>query len=92
METFEIEHLEYLSKLSFSDEERESFKSEFEDIINFVNEISEINLPQDLELEKPQKISDLRADEPMPSMSQNEVLKNAPVQKDGCYVTPMVVE
>lgn len=90
MEKFE--HLEYLSKLKFSDEEKVSFEKDFDSIVTFVDEIKKLELPDDLEKDNPISLSQLRSDEPKDSMSQQEVLMNAPKQKDGCYVTPLVVE
>lgn len=90
MEKFE--HLEYLSKLKFSDEEKTSFEKDFDSIVTFVDEIKKLELPDDLEKDNPISLSQLRSDEPKDSMSQQEVLMNAPKQKDGCYVTPLVVE
>lgn len=87
-----IEHLEYLSKLKFPDEEKESFEKDFDSILKFVDEIKNLDLPCDLEKDSPISLSQLRNDEPKDSMVQEEVLMNAPKQKDGCYVTPLVVE
>lgn len=88
----DIVHLEYLSKLKFADAEKESFENEFSSIIAFVNEIVELELPDDLDIDKAITLNDLRADEAQPSISQEEALQNAPIQKDGCYVTPLVVD
>lgn len=88
----DITHLEYLSKLQFSDEERAAFGAEFKNIISFVNEIAELELPDELDVDKAISINDLRADEAAASISQAEALQNAPKQKDGCFVTPLVVD
>lgn len=88
----QIKHLEYLSKLNFTEDERRQFKDEFEKILSFVDEIKDIDLPQDLEKDRAISLSDLREDCPKSSMLQEEALSNAPRKKDGCYVTPLVVE
>lgn len=88
----DITHLEYLSKLKFSAEEKASFESEFENIISFVNEIATLELPEQLNLDDAISIDKLRADEVSTSIPQSEALQNAPIQKDGCFVTPMVVD
>lgn len=87
-----IEHLEYLSKLKFSEDERAEFEKEFDDLIKFVNEITELQLPDNLEKDNAISLSELRDDEPKESISRDEILRNAPQQKDGCFVTPLVVE
>ena len=87
-----IQHLEYLSKLKFTEEEREKFAQEFDNILAFVDEIAQLDLPDDLEKDDAISLSKLREDEPKTSTAQEDVLQNAPKQKDGCYVTPLVVE
>lgn len=87
-----IEHLEKLSKLKLSEEERKNFESEFDSIIDFVNEISSLELPEGLSKDEAVSLSALRLDEPKPSMPREEVMQNAPKQKDGEYVTPLVIE
>ena len=87
-----IEYLEFLSKLKFEDNEREQFESGFMNILEFVGEISEIEIPAELELDKPISLSDLREDEVIESLSREQILSNAPKQKDGCFSTPLVVE
>lgn len=88
----DITHLEYLSKLKFSAEEKASFENEFENIISFVNEIATLELPEQLNLDDAISIDKLRADEVTKSIPQSEALQNAPIQKDGCFVTPLVVD
>lgn len=87
-----IEHLENLSKLKFSDKEREKFADEFETILGFVNKIAEADIPEGFDKDEAMDFCDLREDEPKPSMPREMVLQNAPKQKDGCYSTPLVVE
>ena len=87
-----VEHLENLSKLKFSEEERTLFETEFDSIIEFVDEISGLELPEGLDTDETIALSELREDEEKPSLTREAVLMNAPKQKDGCYVTPLVVE
>ena len=88
----DIVHLEYLSKLKFSAEEKQVFESEFQNILAFVNEIAELELPEELSKDEAVPIDTLRKDEAKPSISQEEALQNAPKQKDGQFVTPLVVD
>lgn len=87
-----IKRLEFLSKLKFTEEEKEDFEKDFDSIVDFVDEITKLMLPQELEQDDAMDLEELRDDEPMESMSQEDVLSNTPKQKDGCYVTPLVVE
>ena len=87
-----IEHLEYLSKLNFSEEEKAKFEGEFASIVEFVNEIRDIELPTDEIKDRTIEFNDLREDEVKESIGVNKALLNAPKKKDGCYVAPLVVE
>ena len=84
--------LEELSKLEFSEEERKAFEAEFETILEFVDQIQGLELPEGLDRDSAVSLSMLRDDEPHESMEREKVLKNAPKQKDGQFVTPLVVE
>ena len=51
-----------------------------------------LELPEGLDTDEAIALSELREDEEKPSLTREAVLMNAPKQKDGCYVTPLVVE
>lgn len=87
-----IQHLEDLSKFQLLDDEREEFAEQFKNIVAFVDQIKEIEIDEDLEEDKPISISELREDKTVESLDRTLALKNAPKQKDGCFVTPLVVE
>ncbi len=88
----EIKHLEYLSKLEFSGEEREKFKADFNQILAFVDQIKAIETDESADSKRVMPLTSLREDEAKPSLSREIALKNAPIQEDGCFVTPLVVE
>lgn len=89
---FDVEHLSYLSKLEFSEDEKKAFETEFSSVLDFVGEISGVQLSEEIENDKPILLSNLREDEPKESLSREQILANAPKQKDGCFVAPLVVE
>ena len=87
-----IEHLEELSMLKFSNEEREQFKQEFDKILGFVSEIEKIDISDGDIDSKGTTIQEFRNDEPQKSIDREYALKNAPCAKDGCYVCPLVID
>ena len=87
-----IDYLENLSKLKFSEEEKAEFSSEFDSILSFVDEIAGLDLPDGLDVDEAIPLSMLRNDEQKESLAREDALLNAPKQKDGCYVTPLVIE
>ncbi|MEN2998846.1 MAG: Asp-tRNA(Asn)/Glu-tRNA(Gln) amidotransferase subunit GatC [Brevinematia bacterium] len=82
-----------LSKLSFSEEELESFTQEFSKIVSFVEMISELDTtgvepsPYPIDI-----INEPREDIVVPSVKVEKILSNAPKRKDDFIVVPRVVE
>lgn len=88
----ECKHIEALSKLEFSDVEREKFLKDFSAIVEFASTISsQDSNPNDRKFEKI-KFEDLREDEAKESLTQDEVVSNAPVQKKGCFAVPKIMD
>ncbi len=86
----DLEYLEKLSKLKIDDAEKEKFAKDFERILDFVDDITKLELSdEDRIVAVP--LSELREDEEIKE-EPCDVIANAPKKKDGCYVTPLVVE
>lgn len=80
-----IEHLAHLSKLEFSDNEKQEMLSDFDKMLGFVGKLDELDIT-DI---KPKiyvndEFDHLRKDTPEDKFSREEVLENAP-QKDSYY-------
>ena len=88
----QITHLEELSKLEFTEEERKAFKNEFSAILKFIAEIEKVDLGAHETTPNSKNVSDLRDDEVKASIETSEALKNAPRARDGCYVCPLVID
>ena len=86
----DIEHLEYLSKLKIEDDKKEQFVQDFSKILDFVDEITKLEIT-DVKEKQGVQLCDLREDIAVKDESFDP-LKNAPKQKDGCYQVPQVVE
>ena len=86
----DLKHLEFLSKLKIDESQQTSFEEDFIKILDFVDEITKLDLPDEPEVQA-LPLSDLREDE-INEKEKCDVLLNAPKQKDGCFVTPLVVE
>lgn len=86
----DIKHLEFLSKLKISEEKQDKFKDDFIKVLNFVDEITKLQLPED-DKTKAVNLADLREDETICN-SDFDALLNAPCKKDNCFKVPRVVE
>ena len=88
--TIDIEYLEKLSKLKIDEEKKEKFKADFEKILDFVDDITKLDLPEE-DKSRSVSLSELREDETT-IQEKIDTLLSAPKKKDGCYITPLVVE
>jgi aspartyl-tRNA(Asn)/glutamyl-tRNA(Gln) amidotransferase subunit C len=89
----EVKHIAKLSRLSFTDEELEKSTATLSAIVDFANELSNI----DVDGVKPTAhILDIknvfRKDEISPSFDREKILQNAPTKEAGCISVPKVVE
>lgn len=88
----DIEYLQSISKIELTKDEKESFKTELFNAVEFVSGISDIENLEEITMKNAVSISMLRDDETVEKFSREDILLNAPEQKDGCFVTPLVVE
>ncbi len=86
----DIKHLEDLSKLEIDSSKKQEFEKSLEEIIDFVDEIAKLDLPQ-TEKKKAVPLSSLRDDKEQ-VVKDFDPLMNAPKKKDGCFQVPLVVE
>lgn len=85
-----IKHIAKLAKLSLPEEKLEKFEADMMDILGMVENLPE--LTQAAALVDENNTMDLREDVPIPSLSRDDMLMNAPQAAAGCIVMPKVVE
>ena len=86
-----IENLANLSKLSFSENEKEELKGQVQNIIELLDQLESCECSHS-DYDKTQKISELRDDVAEVGLSQEEVFLNAPKSSNGYFVVPKVVD
>ncbi len=80
-----IEKLSHLSRLEFSDLEKEEIRGDLEKMIAFVEKLNELNLDEVKPLlHIPEEVNVLREDEVRGELSRQEALNNAP-RTDGTF-------
>lgn len=88
-----VNHIANLSKLCFTEEEKEKLITEMGNTINFINYIKEIDTNNVIPTVNIFPINNVfREDKIVPSMNRDELLRNAPNQVDGCFSVPIIVE
>ncbi|MEX6687491.1 Asp-tRNA(Asn)/Glu-tRNA(Gln) amidotransferase subunit GatC [Danxiaibacter flavus] len=88
-----IDNLAHLSRLHFSESEKTALKGDFERILNFVEQLSEIDTTGvEPLLHMGDAINVLREDEVKGSVTRQEALLNAPLHDDVFFKVPKVIK
>ena len=84
-----IEYVGILAKLDLSGEEKEQAKKDMEEMLDYIDKLNELDTDG---VEPMSHVSDVvnvfREDVVTGTDDRDELLKNAPEQKDGMYVVP----
>ena len=83
----DVKDVSELARVTVTDEEAEEFVEEFNDVLGYFETLD--NVPEDVESEDDLE-NVMRADEPEPSLPQDEALENADETEDGYFVGPTV--
>jgi len=81
-----------LASLELSEEEVELFREQLSRILDFIDQLKELDTSDVEPYIQPFKETPLRDDEPRPSLPREKALVNAPETKGGFFVVPRVVE
>ena len=89
----EVEHIAELARLALSDEELALYQEQLSAILEHFERLQEL----DTEAIPPTATvlplrSVMRADEPRPPFSREDILVNAPAAEEGCFKVPAVME
>jgi aspartyl-tRNA(Asn)/glutamyl-tRNA(Gln) amidotransferase subunit C len=80
----EVKRLAMLAKIGLTDEEASSLSAELGQIVEFVEQLQKVDVEGVEPTDQVTGLVDVfRPDEVKPSMSREELLKNAPDQQDG---------
>jgi aspartyl-tRNA(Asn)/glutamyl-tRNA(Gln) amidotransferase subunit C len=85
--------LEKLSSLEIKEEQRHEIKSQIENIITFVDSLSELDdRLEGIEFPRVDKSLPLRADEPSKNDAIDMIIANAPKSEENFFVVPKIIE
>ncbi|QKF76437.1 Asp-tRNA(Asn)/Glu-tRNA(Gln) amidotransferase subunit GatC [Arcobacter defluvii] len=89
-----IAKLEKLSSLEVDDSKKEKLKSELADIINFVENLNDIDVSHiEATFTTIEGGTPLREDVSVQNLElSNQILKNAPKSEDGYFIVPKIIE
>ena len=82
-----------IAHITLSEDEVNSFTKDLEEMVAFAGQLGEIKgIDSEMEEEEPTLYNVFRKDEVQPSMAKEELLVNAPQEKNGCFFVPQIVE
>ena len=87
----EIEKLAKLSKLQFSDDEKQTLIGEVDGIVKLLNGCDDVKII-DIQDKHAQGLCSLRSDEEKESMDVSDIFVNSNNCRNGYFVVPKVVE
>lgn len=88
-----IKYLEELSRLRLSEAEEGRAKGELSKILGYIDMLNELDTDSVEPMSHPYEYTNnFREDEVVASSDRDDILKNAPQQKDGCFKVPTTVE
>jgi len=88
----EVDHVALLARLKLAPEERERFTTQLNSILEHFEQLQQIDTTGVPPMSHAVPMSNvLREDEPAPSLSPEEALRNAPDQDGDCFRVPRVI-
>ncbi len=89
----DVEHVAALARLELTEQEKEQFTGQLNAILNYANKLSELDTEQVPATSHALKVTNvMRDDENRPSLTIQQVMKNAPEEEDGQFRVPAVLE
>ena len=89
----EVEKIATLSRLSFSEQEKQKFQHDLEAILMAAQSLADLDTQYVEPTAHIQGIENvLRADVVVPSMDNEQLTAGAPERDNGCFIVPKVVE
>jgi len=89
----DVVHVAKLARLGLSEDEIGLFAEQLSAVVGYVDQIAELDLDDVPPTAHPVELTNVfREDVVKQSLSQAEVLANAPEQEDGAFVVPKIVQ
>jgi aspartyl-tRNA(Asn)/glutamyl-tRNA(Gln) amidotransferase subunit C len=84
-----VTYLEALGRIKLPDESREKAKNDLQEILQYIDTLSELDTEGIEPMSHALPLTNVMRDDVVaPSIPREEVLANAPSQKDGCFLVP----
>lgn len=88
-----IKYLEKLARITLTEDEEKKVGNELQDILTYIDMLNELDTDGVEAMSHCFPVTNvMREDEVQPSMSEDEIVANAPESQDGCFVVPKTVD
>lgn len=88
----DVEHIAELARLKFKEEELESFTTQLNEILEYMEKLNELDTENVEPLSHPVESQNIfREDGVKPSVNREDALKNAPQKDDEFFKVPKVI-
>jgi aspartyl-tRNA(Asn)/glutamyl-tRNA(Gln) amidotransferase subunit C len=89
----DVEHVARLSRLALTDQEKERMRRELDGILSYIDKLRALNTVDVPPTSHAVPMTNvMREDEPRPSLSQDEMLANAPERIGELFRVPKIIE
>ena len=89
----DVRYVAHLARLTLSPEEEQKLSAQLGDILGYIEKLKEVDVTGvEPTANAFPLINVTRADEIQPSMTNEDALRNAPVQANGLFIVPKIVE
>ena len=89
----DLQHVVKLARIELSAEEEKRISPQLSEIIQYVEKLNELDVDEiEPTAHVVQLTNVLREDQPRPSLSQDDAMRNAPKSANGLFVVPKIVE
>lgn len=89
----QVEHIARLARLSIPEEEKEALSGQLSAILGYMEKLNSLNTEGIEPTSHVLEIANVfRDDEPIPSLSPDDAISNAPERSDSFYKVPKIIE
>jgi aspartyl-tRNA(Asn)/glutamyl-tRNA(Gln) amidotransferase subunit C len=89
----DIKYVAHLARLSLTREEEEQFAAQLGNILGYITKLQEVDVSNIAPTAHAfPLVNVIRPDEIRPSMSHEDIIRNAPAHANGLFMVPKIVE
>ena len=89
----DVKYVAHLARLALSPQEEEQFGAQLGNVLGYIEKLKEVDVSAVAPTAHAFPLVNVtRADEVLPSLSQEEALANAPAHANGLFLVPKIVE